>query len=108
MTLGAFISSGTAGFTATYISRRQCLWLACLFCCIANVMMMATEDISALYAGRFIIGCANGYFMTFAQLYIQETSPARYRGLFLTAFQFFTSFVCSPFWARNNLLSSVR
>jgi predicted MFS family arabinose efflux permease len=108
MTLGAFISSGTAGFTATYISRRQCLWLACLFCCIANVMMMATEDISALYAGRFIIGCANGYFMTFAQLYIQETSPARYRGLFLTAFQFFTSFVCYPFWARNNLLSTVR
>ncbi|KAK3290268.1 general substrate transporter [Chaetomium fimeti] len=92
MTLGAFISSGTAGIVATYISRRQCLWIACFSCCIANIMMMATENIGALYAGRFLIGLANGYFMTFSQLYIQESSPARYRGWFLTAFQFFTSF----------------
>ena len=95
MTLGAFISSGTAGFVAKYISRKQCLWIACLFCCVANVIMMTTENIGALYAGRFIIGLANGYFMTFAQLYIQESSPAAYRGFFLTAFQFFTSFVSS-------------
>ncbi|KAK4139490.1 general substrate transporter [Dichotomopilus funicola] len=92
MTLGAFISSGTAGLTATYVSRKQCLWIACLGCCVANIMMMATENIGALYAGRFIIGLANGYFMTFSQLYIQESSPARYRGWFITAFQFFTSF----------------
>lgn len=97
MTLGAFISSGTAGLVATYVSRRQCLWAACVACCIANVMMMATEHIGALYAGRFLIGLANGYFMTFSQLYIQESSPAKYRGLFLTCFQFFTSFVSFPF-----------
>ncbi|KAK4233935.1 general substrate transporter [Achaetomium macrosporum] len=92
MTLGAFISSGTAGVIATYVSRRQCLWMACVGCSVANVLMMATEHIGALYAGRFLIGLANGYFMTFSQLYIQESSPARYRGWFLTAFQFFTSF----------------
>jgi predicted MFS family arabinose efflux permease len=93
MTLGAFLSSGTAGIIATKVSRRQCLWMACVMCVIANVLMMATEDIGALYAGRFLIGLANGYFMTFSQLYIQESSPARYRGWFLTIFQFFTSFV---------------
>ncbi|KAK4117857.1 general substrate transporter [Canariomyces notabilis] len=92
MTLGAFLSSGTAGIIATKVSRRQCLWMACVMCVIANVLMMATEDIGALYAGRFLIGLANGYFMTFSQLYIQESSPARYRGWFLTIFQFFTSF----------------
>jgi len=92
MTLGAFISSGTAGFVATKLGRRHCLWLACILCCISNVIMMATEDIGALYAGRFLIGLANGYFMTFSQLYIQESSPAKYRGWFLTIFQFFTSF----------------
>ncbi|KAK5047501.1 hypothetical protein LTR84_006598 [Exophiala bonariae] len=53
---------------------------------------MATTSIGALYAGRFLIGLANGYFMTFSQLYIQESSPAKYRGLFLTTFQFCTSF----------------
>ncbi|KAM7215349.1 General substrate transporter [Rhypophila decipiens] len=92
MTLGAFISSGTAGLTASYLGRRHCLWAACVLCCVSNVIMMATEHIGALYAGRFLIGLANGYFMTFSQLYIQETSPARYRGWFLTIFQFFTSF----------------
>ncbi|KAJ9616841.1 RNA-dependent ATPase rok1 [Cladophialophora chaetospira] len=54
--------------------------------------MMATTHIGALYCGRLLIGLANGYFMTFSQLYLQESSPAKYRGLFLSAFQFFTSF----------------
>lgn len=92
MTLGAFISSGTAGVVASKFGRKQCLWAACLLCCVSNIIMMATENIGALYAGRFLIGVANGYFMTFSQLYIQESSPARYRGWFLTIFQFFTSF----------------
>jgi len=91
MTLGAFISSGTAGFVAAKLGRKQCLWLACLLCIVSNVIMMATTDIGALYAGRFLIGLANGYFMTFSQLYIQESSPAKYRGLFLAVFQFSTS-----------------
>ncbi|SPO06219.1 related to monosaccharide transporter [Cephalotrichum gorgonifer] len=92
MTLGAFISSATAGVPATKIGRKMCLWLACALCCVSNVLMMATTNIGALYTGRFLIGLANGYFMTFSQLYIQETSPAKYRGLFLTIFQFCTSF----------------
>ncbi|KAJ9639294.1 hypothetical protein H2204_003905 [Knufia peltigerae] len=92
MTLGAFISSGAAGFAAARLGRRHCLWLASLMCCVSNVIMMATTHIGALYTGRLLIGLANGYFMTFSQLYLQETSPAKYRGLFLSAFQFCTSF----------------
>ncbi|CAI4214037.1 unnamed protein product [Parascedosporium putredinis] len=91
MTLGAFISSGLAGVVAAKLGRKHCLWAACLLCCVSNIIMMTTTSIGALYAGRFLIGLANGYFMTFSQLYIQESSPAKYRGLFLTAFQFFTS-----------------
>jgi MFS family permease len=93
MTLGAFISSGGAGFMAIKLGRRQCLWLACALCCISNIIMMATDKIGPLYAGRFINGLANGCFMTFSQLYIQESSPAKYRGLFLTIFSVGTSFV---------------
>ncbi|KIL87640.1 hypothetical protein FAVG1_09350 [Fusarium avenaceum] len=54
--------------------------------------MMTTTDIGPLYLGRLLIGLANGYFMTFSQLYIQESSPAKYRGLFLTAFHLCTTF----------------
>ena len=93
MTLGAFISSGFAGMAAKKFGRKQCLWAACLTCTVANIIMMATSSIGPLYAGRLIIGFANGYFMTMSQLYIQECSTAELRGLFLTGFSFFTSFV---------------
>jgi MFS family permease len=96
MTLGAFLSSGTAGFVAAKLGRKVCLWMACLLCVVSNVIMMATTDIGALYAGRLLNGLANGYFMTFSQLYIQESSPAKWRGLFLAMFQFCTSFVSQP------------
>ncbi|KAF2453478.1 general substrate transporter [Lineolata rhizophorae] len=92
MTLGAFITSASAGVIAKWLGRRACLWLASALCAVANIMMMTTTDIGALYVGRFIIGCSNGYFVTFSQLYLQECSPAKYRGLFLTGYQFFTSF----------------
>jgi hypothetical protein len=70
----------------------MCLVAACVCCFAANIMMMATENIGALYAGRLIIGLANGYFMTFSQLYLQESSTAELRGVFLTGFNFFVSF----------------
>ncbi|KAF2740095.1 general substrate transporter [Polyplosphaeria fusca] len=91
MTLGAFISSSSAGIFATWLGRRQCLWLASALCCASNIIMMATTNMSGLYAGRFLIGLANGWYMTFAQLYIQESSPARYRGMLIAVFQFWTS-----------------
>ncbi|KAF1935184.1 general substrate transporter [Clathrospora elynae] len=91
MTLGAFLSSSSAGLFAIKLGRRQCLWMACILCCISNVVMMGTTSIGGLYAGRFLIGIANGWFMTFSQLYIQESAPARYRGLMISVFQIWTS-----------------
>jgi len=93
MTLGAFLGSVTAGLTASKLGRKTCLWLACILCVVSNILMMATTSVAALYTGRLLIGIANGYFMTFSQLYIQETSPAKYRGLLLTFFQLLVSFV---------------
>ncbi|OHE95099.1 hypothetical protein CORC01_09623 [Colletotrichum orchidophilum] len=49
---------------------------------------MTTTHIGPLYFGRLLIGLGNGGLMTFSQLYLQESSPAKYRGLFLTVFQF--------------------
>jgi MFS transporter, SP family, sugar:H+ symporter len=71
MTLGAFISSSAAGPIASVIGRKPTIWFASLLCIVSNVIMMTTSDIGGLYAGRFLIGLANGLFMTFSQLYIQ-------------------------------------
>ncbi|KAF1935862.1 general substrate transporter [Clathrospora elynae] len=92
MTLGAFISSATAGVPSTRIGRRMCLFVACITCFAAKIFMMSTDNIGALYAGRLIIGFANEYFMTFSQLYLQESSTAELRGMFLTGFNLFVSF----------------
>ena len=71
MTLGAFVSSSMAGPIAGFISRRMSIWAASLLCIVSNIIMMTTTHIAALYAGRLLLGLANGMFMTFAQLYIQ-------------------------------------
>ncbi|KAF1951237.1 general substrate transporter [Byssothecium circinans] len=91
MTLGAFISSSSAGFFAAYLGRRHCLWMASILCVVSNAVMMATTNLAGIYAGRFLIGIANGWYMTFSQLYIQESAPARYRGLMISVFQSWTS-----------------
>lgn len=91
MTLGAVIASAAAGTIAWKLGRKSCLWLACLTCTVGNVIMMATTSIGALYFGRLCLGIGNGLFMTFSQLYIQEVSPAKYRGLCLAAFQSWVS-----------------
>lgn len=48
--------------------------------------MMTTTHLGALYVGRLLIGVANGFLMTFSQLWLQECSPARYRGFVVGAF----------------------
>jgi MFS family permease len=91
MILGAFISSSTAGPIAKFAGRKVSIWIAALLCVVANVVMMTTTSIGALYFARFLIGIANGMLMTFSQLYLQECSPAKYRGLVIGLFQSWTS-----------------
>lgn len=93
MTLGAFIGSNMIGFMAMKLGRIPCLWIATVLCCIANTVMMCTTGIGELYFGRLFIGISNGFFMTFSQLYIQETGPAKYRGFLVSSYQFFIALV---------------
>lgn len=48
-----------------------CLYIAVILIYISNIVMMTTDSIGGLYAGRLIIGLGNGLLMTFSQLYIQ-------------------------------------
>lgn len=91
MTLGAVIASACVGLVASKLGRKACMWIACVLCMVSNVIMMATTNLAGLYAGRLLIGLSNGMMMTFSQLYLQECTPARFRGMALSAFQFWTS-----------------
>lgn len=77
MILGAFITSALVGPIAQFLGRRGAIWCACVGCIVANVIMMTTTSIGGLYAGRLLIGFANGLFMTFSQLYLQVCLPFR-------------------------------
>lgn len=91
MILGAFASSACGGPIAKFIGRKASIWLASVCCVVSNVIMMATTGIGALYFARLLNGIANGLFLTFAQLYLNECAPARYRGLVIGLFQSWTS-----------------
>ena len=79
------------GPLATLGGRKSMIWAGALLIAVGDVLMMASTSLGALYAGRLILGIGNGFFMTFSQLYIQECSPAKFRGLGISAFQFWTS-----------------
>jgi predicted MFS family arabinose efflux permease len=64
-----------AGPIAGIMSRKTTVWTASVLCIVSNVIMMATTNIEGLYAGRLLLGLANGLFMTFSQLYIQVGFP---------------------------------
>ncbi|KAI1440377.1 putative maltose permease [Annulohypoxylon stygium] len=97
MVLGAFVSSSSTGFTAKYIGRKMSLWIACIGVFVSTALMQATTSIGGLYAGRLLIGLANGLLMTHSQLYVtylclQESVPSRYRGLGISFFSYWISF----------------
>lgn len=41
---------------------------------MSDAIMMGTTHLAGLYVGRLFIGLANGFFMTFSQLYLQVNS----------------------------------
>ena len=64
-------SDNMLGPMASYIGRKTSLIIAILLIYVANIVMMTTDTIGGLYAGRLVIGLGNGFLMTFSQLYLQ-------------------------------------
>ena len=79
---GVFV---TAPF-ARYFGRREGIWVASLINLIAAGVQVGTTSVGGLYAGRVLIGLANGYFITFANIYVAEVAPAHMRGLLVSFF----------------------
>ncbi|KAI1611804.1 general substrate transporter [Exophiala viscosa] len=91
MSLGAFLAGMSAGPLGKYVSRRWSMALAIVFNAVGVILMMAGTSFGALYAGRFIVGIANGLFDVIPQLYIHESAPAHQRGSLLGMFNVLVS-----------------
>ncbi|KAI0505142.1 general substrate transporter [Xylaria bambusicola] len=86
LTLGAFLSSLVAGVFANYFGRKVALWSACLLNAVACVIQISTTSKVAIYIGRLILGLANGFLVTFSNIYTAEASPAHLRAVMVALF----------------------
>ncbi|KAI1395107.1 general substrate transporter [Hypoxylon fuscum] len=76
MTIGTFVGSLLVGPFSSRFGRRHGLWTASILNYIATSIMIGTTNLSALYFARFVLGISVGWFLTFAQVYINEVAPA--------------------------------
>ncbi|EAU38341.1 predicted protein [Aspergillus terreus NIH2624] len=91
LTLGSFISSLVAGFFSAYLGRRAALWLACVVNAVACAIQIGTTSPGVLYLGRLLLGFANGFLVTFSNIYTAEASPAHMRGVMVALFAYWVN-----------------
>ncbi|PSN72636.1 general substrate transporter [Corynespora cassiicola Philippines] len=91
LTLGSFVSSLVAGLFAAYLGRREGLWAACILNAIACGIQIGTDSASVLYLGRLLLGFANGFLVTFSNVYTSEASPAHLRGVMVALFAYWVN-----------------
>ena len=91
LTLGSFVSSLVAGFFSTYLGRRQALWLACIVNAIGVGIQIGTTSVGVLYLGRLLLGFANGFLVTFSNIYTSEAAPAHMRGVMVALFAYWVN-----------------
>ncbi|KAK2770679.1 hypothetical protein FQN53_005390 [Emmonsiellopsis sp. PD_33] len=90
--ISSFLNVGTivgvllTGPFARYFGRRPAIWTASLVSAIAAGVQVGTTSLAGLYAGRILIGAANGFFITFANTYTAEAAPAHLRGVIVSFF----------------------
>lgn len=91
LTLGSFCSSLLAGPVSHYIGRRPALWIACALNATACAVQITSTTPRTLYAGRLLLGLANGFFITFSNIYTAEAAPAHVRGVTVALFAFWVN-----------------
>ncbi|KAK4546371.1 hypothetical protein LTR36_002048 [Oleoguttula mirabilis] len=91
LTLGSFVSSLAAGPFSSYLGRKPALWTACALNAVACAIMLATTDTGVLYLGRLLMGFANGFLVTFSNVYNSEVAPAHLRGVMVALFAYWVN-----------------
>lgn len=91
LTLGSFLSSLLAGFFGAYFGRKHAIWLACVLNAIAVAIQIATTNKGAIYFGRLLLGIANGFLVTFSNVYTSEASPTHLRGVLVALFAYWVN-----------------
>ena len=57
----------------------------------ACTIQITTTEAKVLYVGRLLLGFANGFFVTFSNIYTAEAAPAHVRGITVALFAFWVN-----------------
>jgi sugar porter (SP) family MFS transporter len=85
--LGAVVGAGGGGGLADSGGRRPTILLAALTFIVGIVVVLVSQGVWVLIAGRFVIGLAIGVVSMSVPLYISELAPPRHRGALVSANQ---------------------
>ena len=105
MTIGTFVGSLLVGPFSSKFGRRYALWVAAVLNFVSTAIMIGSPNLGALYFARFILGehtvvlfrptpslteelgISVGWFLTFGQVYVNESAPAHLRGIVFAIYQ---------------------
>jgi sugar porter (SP) family MFS transporter len=85
--LGAVVGAVAGGRMADARGRRPTILLAALTFIVGIVVVVVSQGVWVLIAGRFVIGLAIGLVSMSVPLYISELAPPRHRGALVSANQ---------------------
>ncbi|KAJ6083492.1 hypothetical protein N7467_007627 [Penicillium canescens] len=91
LTLGSFLSSLLAGLFSQFLGRRPALWMACVLNAASCAIQITSTSSNILYIGRLLLGFANGFFVTFSNIYTAEVAPAHLRGVTVALFAYWVN-----------------
>ena len=91
LTLGSFLSALMAGVFGAYFGRKHAIWLACALNAVAVAIQIATPNKGAIYVGRLLLGLANGFLVTFSNVYTSEAAPSHLRGVLVFLFAYWVN-----------------
>ncbi|KAF2689657.1 MFS transporter [Lentithecium fluviatile CBS 122367] len=95
--ISSFLNIGTIiGVVLTHLwarrfGRKAAIWAASFISFVAAGLQIGTDQLVGLYFGRILIGVSNGFFITFANVYTAEASPAHLRGPIVSFFGIWVS-----------------
>jgi len=91
LNVGTIIGVMLTALWGRYYGRRPAIWLASLISFVAAGLQVGTTNLTGLYFGRILIGVSNGFYITFANVYTAEVSPAHLRGGIVSFFGIWVS-----------------
>jgi MFS family permease len=91
LNVGTIIGTILTAPFAHKFGRKPAIWVAAAVSFVACGVQIGTSSLGGLYAGRIILGLANGFFITFSNVYTVEAAPPHLRGILVSFFGFWVN-----------------